>query len=61
MNTADQRPSLQFLDDVRAVIRDHWSGCKENRPGEDVWARLDAVLFDDEGISRVNPDYEATP
>lgn len=54
-------PPEQFLDDVRAVVRDHWSGLPEHRPDESVWARLDAVLFDDEGISRVEPDYEAKP
>lgn len=58
---ADECPTLQFLDDVRAVVEDHWSGLPEHRPDENVWARLDYVLFDGEGISRVQPDYAATP
>jgi len=32
---------------VRAVVADHWSGLPEHRPDEAVWARLDAVLFDE--------------
>ena len=49
---------LAFMDYVRAVLNDHWSGLPEHRPSEQVWARLDAVLFDAEGISRVEPDFE---
>ena len=56
-----EKPSLQFLDDVRAVVLDHYSGLPEDRADEAVWARLDAVLFDDERISRVFPDYDAAP
>jgi hypothetical protein len=52
-------PPKQFFDDVRAVVRDHWSGLPEDVPDEAVWARLDRVLFDDEGISRVEPDWKA--
>jgi hypothetical protein len=52
---------LQFLADVRAVVTDHWSGLPENRPDEKVWARLDYVLFDEDGLSRVQPDYMASP
>jgi hypothetical protein len=51
----------QFLIDVRAVVAHHWSGLPELRPDESVWARLDAVLFDDAGQERDMPDYEAKP
>jgi hypothetical protein len=54
----EQTPT--FVDDVRALVIDHYSGLPEDRPDESVWARLDALLFDDEGNSlRVWPDYEA--
>lgn len=57
--TPDTAQGFQvFLDHVRAVVNDHWSGLPEDRPSEQVWARLDAVLFDGEGISRVEPKFE---
>ena len=54
-------PTDQFLADVRAVVAYHWTGTSEFRPDESVWARLDAVLFDDEGQERETPDYTADP
>lgn len=54
-------PTQRFLDDVRAVVAHHWSGLPKHAPTESVWARLDAVLFDDEGHPRLFPEYEATP
>jgi hypothetical protein len=60
MSAAEWAAREQFYANVRAVVLDHYSGLSQDVPSEHVWARLDAVLFEDDGISRVEPDFAAT-